>query len=199
MRDFYEKHKALPVSAMFLVMGKKQLDGIGVRHSVICKHGVLKKTKSEFDVVISVNIYSLYLDSNTSLQTLLNANWSGTYEKPLEPLGQRLGITSEKALKSHDTVYKVHSKTSFSSFLIPPFMIKVKKAPKALAKSIVCKSDQHSLKDAFAMAAKNNEIAEKMEVDQEAEISRKRAAVVRIFELIILIKFLENSGTGKAR
>jgi hypothetical protein len=176
MNDFYEKHKNLPLSAMFLVFGmKKHEDGTGViRHSIICHHDALDKTKSDFETVIYVNVYSLYRDSSTSVQTFLNADWSGKYLKPLEPLEQRIGIICEQAVKALDTIYKQHSGSALSSYEIPQFMVKIKKGPKPLAKSIVCKSDQYSLKDAFAMAAKQSEAAQKMEVDQKPEPVKKR-------------------------
>lgn len=166
----------MPLSTMFLVLGtKKQDDGVAAsRCSVICGYDALEKTKSDFGNVVSVHVYSLHRASSTSVQTLLNADWSGKYEKPVEPFEQRLGIVCEQAVKALDTICRRRPKITTSSFVILPFMIKVKKGPKPLAKSIVCKSDQHSLKDAFAMAAKNNKAAEELEVDQKPELHRKR-------------------------
>lgn len=183
--DFYEKNKSLSLSATFMILGKKESENGGspVRQSMLCNQDTLEQTKNDFDTVISTHVYSLHSNLNTSVQTLLNADWSGKYERPQKSIEQRLGIICTQAVKSHDKVQTHKSKATSSGFVIPPFNVRVKNGPKPLSSSIVCKSDQHKLKDVFAKAAKRNEAAEQMEVDLD-DTPRKRPSPNKVTTFI---------------
>jgi hypothetical protein len=167
MSEFYKTHKNL--SAMFLAYGmKKSEDGASVvRQSILCNQDQLEEAKSGFERVISTTIYSLHQNPTTTVQALLNADWSGKYENPSTPYEDRLNIVSPLALQAIKSWKKRNPKEVHSEYEIPEFVPRVKKGPKALAKSIIVKNDQQSLKDAFAVAVKNTEVAEKMEVSSK--------------------------------
>jgi hypothetical protein len=163
-----------------MVLGTKNSEGGGspIRQSIICDQDTLETTKSRFDNVISVHVYSLHRNSNTSVQTLLNTDWSGKYEQPLQSLERRLGIVSKQVASTSKSTEK-----PYIEHVIPQFETKTTKAARELAKSIICKSDQANLKDAFTAAINNNGSPEEMEVEQ-ADIPRKRPQPTKVSSLI---------------
>lgn len=151
MKEFYDKHKH-EVSATFLIFGTPNNDSVW--QSILCCEDTLEETKRRFDAVHSISIYSIQKSSAT-IQTLLNADFSGKYKEPVEAYPHRLRIVSSLALEAQKTWNKRNPNPIYSTYEIPEFVSQAKR--EALAKkSIFIKSDQHKIKDAFAIAVHNN-------------------------------------------
>lgn len=178
MSGFYEKHKDLPLFAMFLVFGTKKTKTGSVRHSVVCKQDTLEKAKDGFEKVSSVSFYSLYRDPALDIKGLLNADWTGKYQKPVTPLINRLGIVCTLATNSS----KLYP--PMSDFEIRPFTNKVKAEPVSSIISLFGKNKQNSLKDAFANATANSYVDEKMETEDSRELARKREMPNKVSVLV---------------
>lgn len=175
MREFYEKHKN-DLYAVFLVFGTKQNDGeVGdIRQSVLCNQASLETTQKEFIGFTSTTIYSLHKSSTTTIRNLLNTDLSGKYVQPAATCHNRLGIISPLALEAVRTWNKRNPKAVYSDYVIPEFMSQADKTERPIAKSIIVKSDQHSLKDAFAVAIKQNEKIKQMETESNEQGGMKR-------------------------
>lgn len=150
MKKFHEKHKE-EVSVTFLVIGTKNGDNCD-RRSVLCCQTMLEETRKSFDKVHSISIYSLH-QGPTTIQSLLNTDFCGKYKEPIEAYPRRLRIVSLIALDAQKT--RRNQKPIFSTFEIPEFLPESKRES-LTKKSILIKSDQHKIKDAFAITVHNN-------------------------------------------
>lgn len=172
MQEYYENNKD-KIFTTFLLFGESK-DGTCFRQSTFCCQSMLEKVKESFGKIHSITVYSLHQNLKTTLHSLLNADWSGKYKEAISPYPERLRIISPLALKAQRMWNKNSPHHIYSTYEIPAFMPQVKRAP-LQRKNILIKSDQHTLKDAFAIEAGNNTDFEAMEVDEMMPTTRKRS------------------------
>lgn len=176
MKDFYEKN--LSLSATFSVSGlKKSENGSSLmRVTSLCSKEKLEETMSGYDRVFATTLYSLQNVPSTK-HDISSTDWHNKHDFPTVPHEYRFPIKSSLAIEARKTWNERNPDPVYSSYVNSTFDVSEKKVQKSTAKSFVIKSDQHSLKDAFAKATPNDC---KMEVDGNEQALKKRSRSMNV-------------------